>query len=354
MDARHVNLWTAKPRTVDHTIHRRIEKFPQNRARESMRDCHNYPAIDTEFPTMKEFGEFRKFFCHMRNANFKTYNNNSTALYLCPNYEKCHGLLHGYRRKKPVLDRDGNCQYDRNGYLKYKTLPHLTIGPLTNPCSCGPRRCTSIEETTEIFERMLNATNVSRTEFTHLANSYFTVAGKDNYAFKSTGYNLVWNCLLCKTGQLQLTMNKNAAKTSSKYESYGTITKALPCSTDCLSHSCSFAEKTTWLPKSHKAEEMALTPEQREQQKQLHRIWVRKVRVIAKELLTQQEIQKKPWKFNHMTEQEIRRRIETRNTKISQSVRNRTKAIKLKNGHHTTTPTPIRPIASTMQDETLT
>ena len=99
---------------------------------------------------------------------------------------------------------------------------------------------------------------------------------------------------------------------------------------------------------------MALTPEQREQQKQLHRIWVRKVRVIAKELLTQQEIQKKPWKFNHMTEQEIRRRIETRNTKISQSVRNRTKAIKLKNGHHTTTPTPIRPIAGTAQDATLT
>ena len=310
-------------------------------------DCHDYPAINTQFATMDQFKQFKKFFCHMRNRNFQPYNNSTSAIYLCPNYKKCHGLLHGCRNKKPILDEDGNVQYDRNGYPKYRNLPHLTIGPLTNPCSCMPDRYTSIKGASKVFERMLHTTNVSRTEFTHLANSYFAIAGKDNFAFKSNGYNLAWSCQLCDAGCLQLTMNRNTAKGPSRYQTYGRISKASPCSPDCPSRTCSFAKKTIWLPKSHMEEEMAITPEQIEHKKEQHNIWVTEARVIAQGLLTQQEIKKKSWKLSYMTEQELRKQIKVRNTKISESNKNRATSAKLQVSN-TKQPTAHRPPSSSM------
>ena len=338
MDDRHINLHATKPRTVNPPTRQPICNPAANGTTETMYsdklpDCHKYPAVNTTFSTMDQFREFRKFFCHLRNTNFQAYNNNSTALYLCPNYETCHGILHTYRNKEPVLDENGKFLYDRNGYLKYKTMPHVTIGPLTNTCDCAPDHCTSIKNSSKLFQRMLNATNVCRTEFTNLANSYFGITGKDNYIFKSTGCNLTWNCLLCRTGCLQLTMNKNTTTRPSKYQSYGTIKKASPCLADCPSRKCSLAKKTIWLPQSHNAEEMAVTPEQIEHKKQLRENWVKKAREIAQELLKEREIQKKPWKLRYMTEEEIRQRIETRNDQIAQSSRNRPKTPKLQNGH---------------------
>jgi len=324
MDSRSTDSLVAIPLDVQPSKHQQTNKSPPNGTSANMTDaqlpdCHNYPPIGTKFMTMEQFGQFRKFFCHMRNANFQTYNNNTSALYLCPNYKKCHGVLHGCRYKEPVLDKDGNFQYDKNGYLRYKTLPHLIIGPLTSPCDCIPDRYTSIEDSSKLFDSILHMTNIARTEFTHIANSYFAITGKDNYRFKSTGYNLLWSCLQCKTGCLQLTMNRNAKTIPSKYQSYGTITKASPCSRDCLLRTYAFAKKTIWLPESHKENEMALTSEQIEQKKQQHEIWVKEAHTIAKDLLTNHQIQKKPWKFDYMTEKEIRQRIEIRNTRISES-----------------------------------
>ena len=300
-------------------------------------DCHNYPAIGTIFTTVDQFRQFKKFFCHMRNANFQAYNNSTSAIYLCPNYKQCKGIIHGYRNKKAMKDQNGNLQYDQHGYLKYKSLPLLTIGSLTNPCNCMPDWCTSIKDSSKVFDRMLYADNVSRTEFTHLANSYFAIAGKDNYSFKSTGYNLTWKCLLCSTGCLQLTMNRNKEMTQSKYQSYGKITKASPCSRDCPSRTCSYSKKTVWLPRSYVEQEMALTTEQIELKKQRHNIWASEARTIAQELLTQQQVHKKPWKFSYMSEHEIRKEIQLRNTKIAETSRNRAASTKLATPQQTTT-----------------
>lgn len=285
-------------------------------------DCHNYPPVDTQFTTMQQFLKFKKMFCHMRNATFQSYNNNSSAIYLCPNYKTCRGVLHGFRNKIPIRNENGSLFYDRNGYLKYNTLPHLTIGPLTNPCNCIPDRYTAIEDMSQLFERMLQTTNISRTEFNHLGNSYFAISGKNGYKFRNTGYNVTWNCLLCKKGCLQLTMNRNATTDPSKYQSYGTITMATPCCDDCPSHTSMPTRKTVWLPLSHSRDDMALTSEQITAKKEQHDKWVEEARIIAQGLLTKQEIQKKPWKLNYMTEQDIRKKIEDRNAKISESSKN--------------------------------
>ena len=167
-------------------------------------DCHNYPKEDYKFMTVSEFQEFKKFFCHMRNATFQSYNNSASSLYLCPNYKHCRGVLHGLRRKNPRRDADGNLVYDKNGYLKYDPVPCITVGPITRPCDCHPTgRCTDQEGARKIFDRMLNLTNVSRAEFTNLANSYFAVAGKGNFSFKDTGNHVTWNAFSVRPGNFE-------------------------------------------------------------------------------------------------------------------------------------------------------
>ena len=285
-------------------------------------DCHNYPTVDTEFETMKQFQQFRKFFCHLRNCTFLAYNNSASAVYLCPNYKKCQGVLHGVRNKVPAR-KDGNLVYNKSGYLKYETLSHMTIGPLTNPCNCTPDWKTSTDNFPDIFNRMLETPNISRSEFTNLANSYFAVAGKDTFCVKDTGYIVTWTCVLCKTGCLQMSMNRKITTKPSKYQSYGKITIATPCTRNCPSHTLSLTKKTTWLPKSNKPDDMALTPEDIKQKKQQNDIWVSEARVIAQEILKNQQIHKKSWKFKYLSEEEIRQQIEDRNAKISLSSKNR-------------------------------
>ncbi len=298
--------------------------------------CHDYPPDTTKFETVKQFGEFRKFFCHMRNANFQTYNNSASALYICPNYKNCKGVLHGFRHKDLAEDDCGNPIYDRNGYLKYEKLPQFTIGPLTNACNCFPERYTTIEATQRALEMMLGTRNVSRTEFTNLANSYIAMAGKSNYQFRDTAYQLSWKCLLCKSGHLQLTMNRNETQTPSRYKSYGTITRASPCNDSCPSRGGRIGPKMVWLPKSHAPSEMAVTAEQIEAKKQKHNSWVREVKQIAQNILTTHQISKKPWKLNHKSEQQFRNRIENRKAKIALSSRNRTKSTKPTEAHPST------------------
>lgn len=287
--------------------------------------CHNYPPSDTVFQTMEQFGKFRKFFCHMRNANFHSYNNSVSAVYICPNYRKCRGVLHGFRSKDLAEDDKGNPIYDKNGYLKYEKLPHFIIGPLTNPCDCAPKRYTTIEDSSEIFRKLLHTENVSRTEFTHLANSYLAVAGKGSYEFSDTGYQLSWRCTLCRNGCLRLTMNRNPAYEPSRYQSYGTITCASACTSNCASRNSPIAPKTIWLPKSHAPDEMAVTATQIETKKHHHTLWVKEARDIAQELLTKQQIRKKPWKLEHKSEEQYRNRISNRKAKISQSSKKRQK-----------------------------
>ncbi len=269
----------------------------------------------------------------MRNANFQTYNNSASALYICPNYKKCRGVLHGYRDKDLAEDDDGNPIYDRNGYLKYEKLPHFTIGRLTNACNCYPQRFTTIEATRQVLAQMLGTNNVSRTEFTHLANSYIAVPGKGNYQFSDTGHQLSWKCLLCKSGCLQLTMNRNETRIPSRYQSYGSITRASPCNDNCPSRKSPIGPKTVWLPKSHAPEEMAITAEQIEAKKQQHSLWVKEVRQIAQEILTMHQISKKPWKLSYKTEQQFRNRIENRKAKISATSRRRAKTTKSTAAH---------------------
>ena len=228
----------------------------------------------------------------MRNCNFETYNNSTSVLYICPNYQQCHGVLHGLHNKEAVRINEKPV-YDTNGYVKYRKLPHLTIGPLTNPCDCGPQHYTSIEESHPIFDNMLQMTNVSRKEFTNLANSYFAVAGEDNCKFKDTGNHLTWTCLQCKRGCLQLAVNRNPTMQPSKYQSYGTISIAIPCKEQCKSHTSSMAAKTIWLPKSHTTQEMAMTTEQIQKKKERNNEWVKEVCTIAKQLLTKQHMEKK-------------------------------------------------------------
>ena len=262
----------------------------------------------------------------MRNANFQTYNNSASALYICPNYKNCKGVLHGFRHKDLAEDDDGNPIYDRNGYLKYEKLPHFTIGPLTNPCNCFPERYTTIEATRQALKMMLGMRNISRTEFTNLANSYIAMAGKNNYQFSDTGHQLSWKCLLCKNGWVRLTMNRNETQTPSRYQSYGTITQASPCNDRCPSRGSRIGPKTVWLPKSHTPQEMAITAEQIEAKKQKHTAWVREVKQIAQNILTTHQISKKPWKLNHKSEQQFRNRIENRKAKIALCSKNRTKS----------------------------
>jgi hypothetical protein len=94
-------------------------------------------------------------------------------------------------------------------------------------------------------------------------------------------------------------------------------------------------------------EEMAITPEQIEHKKEQHNIWVTEARVIAQGLLTQQEIKKKSWKLSYMTEQELRKQIKVRNTKISESNKNRATSAKLQVSN-TKQPTAHRPPSSSM------
>jgi vacuolar-type H+-ATPase subunit H len=160
-----------------------------------------------------------------------------------------------------------------------------------------------------------------------MANSYFAVAGKDAFSTKDTGPTVTWKCTLCKTGCLQMTMNRNMTTNSSKYQSYGKITIASPCTTNCISHTNSSTLKTIWLPRSNSPEDMALTPNQIAEKKQRNDQWVREARMIAQELLKDQEIHKKSWKFEYLTEKEIREQVESRNAKISLCSKNRKKSI---------------------------
>ena len=293
-------------------------------ALDSTPDCHDYPPSGTRFGSIEDFGQFRKFFCHMRNATFQTYNNSASSIHLCPNYRSCGGVLHGLRSRRPKTDAIGNSTYDRNGYIKYTAVPHLVIGPLTKSCDCFPSdRSTSINKSREILQHMVQTTNVSRAEFTHLANSYFAVAGKENYSYKDTGHHITWSCLMCKSGRLRITMNRNAMMDPSKYQTYGTITIASPCRDDCESHRSSLATKTIWLPKSHERKEMAVTAEEIQQRKLRYETWTHEARNIAQGLLTQHQIQKSRWKLEYMTEDQLRHRIEAKKAKISKSSSNR-------------------------------
>ena len=205
-------------------------------------------------------------------------------------------------------------------------MPSITVGPLTKPCDCHPINCcTSREGSCKIMRRMLQAPNVSRSKFKNLANSYFAIAGRSNYYTRDTGSQLTWKCLLCKTGHLRMKMNRNSSTELPKYQLYGTITAATPCTDTCLSHSFSIAAKTIWLPRSHTVNEMVITLEQIKQKKLQHENWIKEARHIAQELIKENEIRKNAWKLETMTEQEIRNRIEKKNAKIAKQSKKKRK-----------------------------
>ena len=128
-----------------------------------------------------------------------------------------------------------------------------------------------------------------------------------------------------------MAMNRNPLMQPSRYQSYGTISKAIACTDQCETHASSITAKTVWLPRSHTTEQMAVTAEQIRRKKERDSAWVQEVRTIARHLLVQQQIQKQQWRLrlSYDTEEDMREEIKYDKTRYKECNKDIPKPAKL-------------------------
>lgn len=269
-----------------------------------------YPVVGTCFPNLAIFTvQFKMPFAHMRNADFVGFNNTSSAIYLCPNYKHCGGILHGTFNKQVLTDADGKAMKDHNGYYKITQHPPFTIGDLTRACHCGPRRYTSISHPF-LFSSLQGTTNVARGEFTHLASAYFKRPGCNIHETIDHGNRITWKCLACQRGCLVFHRNAKCKSDRKAYLSYGTITSARPCPSNCGSHTAHPSPKFFWIPKTYITNSMAIEAGDIQRVRQQTKAWSKEARQIAVHLLRERRKERaKQRAIEHKTENGTRKQL---------------------------------------------
>ena len=244
-----------------------------------------YPPIATRFPNSTIFTKtYRKLFQHARNRVFVGLNNTSSAIYICPNYATCGGVLHGVYKRLPQTDRHGNILYDSKGRIRTQNNAPLLISDLTHPCSCGPPTFSSLTQP-HLFPKLKGITNIPRSEFARLAHTYFLPGGPRSYKYMDIGTSITWRCLVCRRGMLTLRKNVNAQQQSPKFQPCGTITHAQPCPSTCPTHRNGVAPKCFWFPRPRKLSASAVTQEDTLRATSSDKEWTALAKQIARQLL---------------------------------------------------------------------
>ena len=266
-----------------------------------------YPSIGTEFPDSITFTKtYRTLFGHIRNAKFIGFNNTSSAIYVCPNYTTCGGVLHGVYKKLQLTDEQGNTLHDKNGHAKRRPNAPFVISDLTRPCNCGPVLRCSLAHAHD-FANLQGIPNVPRSEFTHLVHAYFLPGGTNSYQFHDLGQCLTWKCLACGKGQLTLRRTPNPKGQPPRYQPYGTITCARACPSSCPTHRIGIAPKCFWLPRPAPLQSTKVTKDEALRDLRAKKQWAAQGKQIAKKLLRKRHLRKRRsgptneicWNTNH-------------------------------------------------------